>query len=84
MKDVKYGHLHDEDGDPIGGEEHDADEPAFVLRAQDKAAPMTVRIYAQHAASHGANEQFVQSVHDAANAMEAWQEANPDKVGTPD
>ena len=49
------------------------DEPVFVLRAQDKTAPDTVRDWATRAANAGApTAKVTQAMHDA-DLMEAWQ-----------
>lgn len=76
--DAKYGQVTVELGDIP------EDEPVFLIRAQDSAAGQIVRQYAQVVAGHGATPEFYESVHKVADDIDRWQEANPDKVGTPD
>lgn len=52
-----------------------ADEPVFLLRAADQYAPTALRDYATLIASQGAAQDFVDSVLQQAENMEAWQKA---------
>lgn len=46
------------------------DEPIFVLRAQDKLAPLVIEVWAAMAAAHlGADHEKVIAAHDIADAM---------------
>lgn len=58
------------------------DEPVFLLRAQDCAAPAAVRAWADIANSCGAEEDIVTLARRHADAMEAWQKEH--KVKVPD
>jgi hypothetical protein len=94
----KYGHIlgvHDDNAN-LPAIEHELSatfnspvsvfppaEPLFLLRGQDRLAPMILRLYADIAASHGR--------HDVANGvlaqcreMEAWQEEHVERVKLPD
>jgi hypothetical protein len=48
------------------------DEPIFVLRAQDRLAPDTVRHWAATAEKAGCGSAKVQEARDLADAMERW------------
>lgn len=48
------------------------DEPVFLLRAQDKAAPETVRSWVRLAQVKGADPEMTQNALAQADAMEAW------------
>jgi hypothetical protein len=69
-----------------------ADEPLFLLRAQDEAAPRAIAMcgrfedgnYVHHAGEVGASTAHLQPAADAALRMVEWQEANPDRVKVPD
>jgi hypothetical protein len=50
----------------------DPDEPLFVLRAQDRLAPVLVRLWADLAAQHGCPEPKVMGARVAAMKMEDW------------
>lgn len=52
------------------------DEPIFVLRAQDKTAPLAVRAWAATAKLVGAGDDKVAEALKTADEMEAWQKAN--------
>jgi hypothetical protein len=58
------------------------DEPLFVLRAQDRCAPATVRDWAGRAFNLGASEEKVREAMDLALLMEQWQREHGFK--TPD
>ncbi len=58
-------------------------EPWFFLRAQDVHAPATVRSYASVLSSSG-DAKGSREVYALADAMAAWQTANPDHVKRPD
>lgn len=47
-------------------------EPIFVLRAQDKLAPMLVRLWAQAAEIAGCPSHKCDEAMDLADAMEVW------------
>jgi len=47
-------------------------EPLFVLRAQDKLAPIVVRLWAELAAFHGAGLEKVHEAKRLAFEMEQW------------
>lgn len=57
------------------------DEPVFILRAQDKFAPLLVKLWAVMVtdATGEATEKSNEAL-DLARAMEAWQKANTKKV----
>lgn len=59
-----------------------AEEPVFLLRAQDENAPDTVRFWARTAERNGANTDIVEKAMVWANKMEKWQIENGSK--TPD
>ena len=71
-----YNHIQDESG------RIRADEPVFLIRAQDSTAPQALRAYAIIAAAHGASTELTDSVQRHARAMEEWQRVNGKK--TPD
>lgn len=48
------------------------DEPIFVLRAQDKLAPMVVRYWAELAEAEGTPAEKVDEAVAHADVMEAW------------
>lgn len=48
------------------------DEPIFVLRAQDKLAPILVRLWCELADLHGADLPKIQGAMELADKMEAW------------
>jgi hypothetical protein len=56
------------------------DEPVFLLRGKDLAAPDTVHFWADRALSLGADEEMAASAHNHAAAMLAWQEERGWKV----
>lgn len=58
-------------------------EPWFALRAKDKLSVDAVHSYAEACRRNGLIE-HAEKVRIAAKQMEAWQEANPDKVKLPD
>lgn len=61
-----------------------ADEPVFILRAQDILTPdMTLR-YAEGCRAAGSPEAHVEAVLGARQAVIQWQEDNPDAVGVAD
>lgn len=62
----------------------DLDEPLFILRAQDRCAPATVRSWAERAKGAGAPAEKVNEAMVLAVEMEAWQDAHPDRVKFPD
>lgn len=58
------------------------DEPVFLIRGQDLAAPDTLRAYALYAHKAGASNALITATLDQANAMEKWQRERARK--TPD
>lgn len=48
------------------------DEPVFVLRGQDRLAPILVRLWASMASRAGCDAMKVQEAMKCAEAMEAW------------
>ena len=52
------------------------DEPVFLLRAQDKAAPATVRAWAELHTLGGGDPMLAQMACDHADEMEDWQARN--------
>ncbi len=60
------------------------DEPVFLLRAQDKVAPMVVEIWSLAAELSGASEDIVEAAFEHADLMRVWQSKNPTKVKVPD
>ena len=75
-QDSKYGQI-DIPGIP-------ADEPVFIIRGKDVAAPEAVRGYAEEAGLMGASADFQRSVESRANEIEAWQEDNASLCDIPD
>lgn len=74
-----------------------ADEPLFLLRGQDEAAPNAIAApteaeqeyggigdYCSGAMVAGAEDEYLATVFVAARAMREWQAANPDRVKVPD
>lgn len=57
-----------------------ADEPVFLVRGQDKAAPSTLRHWAKEARRLGASSEIAGHVIDHAMAMEEWQLTHASKV----
>lgn len=60
------------------------DEPVFLIRGQDPAAPNAVREYANQAAKQGASDAMIGACIRQATAMEQWQAEHPSTVHTPD
>lgn len=56
------------------------DEPVFLLRGQDKAAPGAVRAYAEILESMGGDPVLVRQSREQAKRMEEWQAAVRSKV----
>lgn len=56
------------------------DEPLFVLRAHDKLAPNTVRVWAMMARAQGTPSEKVREAMDLADDMEDWSTVNGCKV----
>jgi hypothetical protein len=61
-----------------------ADEPVFVLRGQDQAAPHAVLAWAKSADLMGAPSEKVKEAHDKGMDMAHWQYENPNRVKVPD
>lgn len=56
------------------------DEPVFLLRGQDRAAPGAVRAYAEILESMGGDPVLVRKSREQAEKMELWQVAVRSKV----
>lgn len=56
------------------------DEPVFLLRGQDRAAPGAVRAYAEILESMGGDPVLVRQSREQAEKMELWQVAVRSKV----
>ena len=56
------------------------DEPVFLLRGQDVAAPATLRFWADHAIRLGADMGIAILAHTQANYMEQWQRTRTSKI----
>jgi len=56
------------------------DEPVFLLRGQDRAAPGAVRAYAEILESMGGDPVLVRQSREQAERMEEWQAAVRSKV----
>lgn len=61
-----------------------ADEPTFLIRGKDKAAPNGVRAYANVALDIGATFEFAQRASHLSASMNNWQMNNHDRVKIPD
>lgn len=61
-----------------------ADEPLFLLRGQDKAAPGTITGYLMCANAAGASIEHASAARKAGRAMAEWQAEHPDRVKVPD
>lgn len=61
-------------------EKADLDEPLFVLRAQDKLAPLVVDLYALSASREHVLPEKVASTHRCAAEMRRWQELHGAKL----
>ena len=57
-----------------------ADEPIFVLRAQDKLAPDVVRYWARRAVNNSVNPAKVTEAEDLAYKMEQWAAGHTSKI----
>jgi pyrroloquinoline quinone (PQQ) biosynthesis protein C len=51
------------------------DEPVFVLRAHDRCAPKTIRLWADFAESQGVTPTKVAEAREVARQMERWSES---------
>jgi hypothetical protein len=60
------------------------DEPVFILRAKDVAAPAAIECYAEHAAKAGAKEDFIKECLAAYEDFCSWQETHTDLIKVPD
>lgn len=74
----RYGRP-DYDQTPPFGDIPD-EEPVFVIRGRDKAAPAALRAYAMEASKAGASRRLVLSVEQHAVAMEEFQARHGSKV----
>lgn len=80
--DSKYktnGDLTRSDGTPIP-----ADEPLMLFRSTDKLFPEMLEYYRQLCAAAGSPDDHLSSLDESIAKVRQWQEANPDKVDTPD
>lgn len=69
----KYNRIQDPDK-KIG-----EDEPVFLLRAQDRFAPVTIEIWAALVRQHG-NAKLADQVEEFIKKMDEWQARNPTKI----
>lgn len=60
----------------------DDDEPIFVLRAQDKTAPATIRYW--EGRQYNLSPTRTGEVHKLIALIEEWQAAHPERVKMPD
>lgn len=74
--DLKYGHVPIE-GIPGG-------EPVFILRAQDKAAILTLFAYKENARRAGSPDELIQGVEKVEHAFMKWQADNQSKLKAAD
>lgn len=56
-----------------------ADEPVFLLRAQDVSAPETLRFWADEHVRNGGALELAEMAEKHADAMEAWQQTHSAK-----
>ena len=56
------------------------DEPVFIIRGQDAAAPSTVEFWAAAAAGRGAKQDIVTAAYRQANLMRDWQREHASKI----
>ena len=61
---------------PVYSESTVSSEPIFILRAQDRLAPMVVQIWTVLAAAHGAPRKKCTTARDIEMAMLEWQAKN--------
>lgn len=59
-----------------------ADEPVFIVRAQDECGPGTVRAWGELAKMAGVDQEMIDRVMEHADDMESWQTLHGSK--TPD
>jgi hypothetical protein len=67
------------EGDPTY-DKAELDEPIFVLRAQDRIAPMVVGLYALACTTVGVHPKKVESVRRVAEEMRRWQTTHDTKI----
>lgn len=60
------------------------DEPVFLLRGQDRAAPAAIEAWIQEAQAQGAEQDILQKAQDQITRMIAWQDEQPGVSKTPD
>lgn len=75
--DWKYGRVSTERGTI----EHD--EPVFVIRGRDLAAPDAIDAYAEAAAKNGAGVDITDVCHERADAIREWQRDHPEVLKIP-
>jgi hypothetical protein len=61
-----------------------ADEPLFLLRAQDKAALNTLACYLPEARDADASEDYIAAAGKVYDAFKTWRCEHPDRVKVPD
>jgi hypothetical protein len=76
--DRKYGQVTTEHG------EIPADEPVIVFRARDVNTFKLLGYYLVLCSKGGSPRRHLELILDNLDSFGQWQEANPDKVGTPD
>lgn len=79
--DAKYGAVTVE---RLPGNPFEADEPVFLLRGRDTAAPGAILAYADECRAVGAPAEHVAAIEAAADAMRQWQAGHVDRVKVPD
>ena len=76
--DLKYGRVTTEHG------EIPDDEPVIVFRARDALTPKLIGIYWNLCQAAGSPQRHLDIINENHERFDAWQDANPDKVRTPD
>lgn len=65
------------------GKQIPEDEPIFIIRAQDRLAPLAINAYADLLSAAGIHE-GARDIGEFAYMVKQWQNANKDKVKDPD
>lgn len=76
--DRKYGRITTEHGDIPD------DEPVIVFRARDRLTPKLIGIYWNLCKEAGSPQRHLDLINSTHDQFDNWQDANPDKVRTPD
>ena len=76
--DEKYGKITAEKKDLPD------DEPVFLIRGQDAAAPSAISGYAAEAKAEGASDKHVERALARAREIRQWQDEHPARVKVPD